>query len=93
MATKANTDQGWLDRPWAKDTAYLCGPDFDVEVTALIGNFQDFRPGKTIDSQSVFVDEEPVGTYAQLDVHAFWVLPSGSHWPRLELWASHRSGS
>lgn len=51
--------------------AYLCWPNFNVEVTALIGNFQDFWPSETIDSQSVFVNEEPIRTHAQLDVHAF----------------------
>lgn len=59
--------------------AYLRWPNFNVEVTALIGDFQDFRPSKTIDSQSVFVDEEPISTHAQLDVHAFRVLSSISH--------------
>lgn len=79
--------------PRAARHAYLCRPNFNVEVTALIGNFQDFRPSKTIDSQSVLVNEKPISTHTQLDVHAFWVLPSISIWPRLELWKLYRSGS
>lgn len=79
--------------PSTHDIAYLCRPNFNVEVTALIGNFQDFRPSKTIDSQSVFVNEEPVSAHTQLDVHAFRVLPSISHhWPWLELSELQRTG-
>lgn len=71
MAMKENTNKASSDMPRTIQHAYLCWPNFNVEVTALIGNFQDFRPSKTIDSQSVLVNEEPISTHTQLDVHAF----------------------
>lgn len=30
----------------------LAGAYFDIEMMTLVGDFQDFRPGKTIDAQS-----------------------------------------
>lgn len=62
-----------------QDTAYLCWSNFDVEITALIGDFQDLRPSKTIDSQFVFVNEKAISTHTQLDVHTFRVLPNITH--------------
>lgn len=31
----------------------LSRPDFDVEVVALVGDFEDFRPSEAIDAKSI----------------------------------------
>lgn len=76
--SKGNTDSA-LAMSRIQDTAYLCWSNFNVEITALIGDFQNLRPSKTIDSQFVFVNEKAISTHTQLDVHAFRVLPNITH--------------
>lgn len=47
----------------------LSRSDLDVEVVPLVRNLEDFGPSKTVYPESVFVDQEPVGTHAEHDVH------------------------
>lgn len=47
---------------------------FNVEVVPLVGNLQDFRPRKPIDSEPVTVDKQARCAYSQHDVNAFKVL-------------------
>lgn len=76
--SKGNTDSV-LAKSRVQGIAYLCWSNLNVEITALIGNFQDLRPSKTINSQSVFVNEKAISTHTQLDVHTLRVLPSINH--------------
>lgn len=50
---------------------YLSRTDLDVEVASLIGDFEDFGPGETIDPQTVSVDEQTVGAHTQHNVNSF----------------------
>lgn len=45
----------------------LSGPDLDVEVVALVGNFEDFRPGKAVDAQSEKSDKKLFSFYGSCD--------------------------
>lgn len=58
-----------------KCATYFCWPDFDVEITSLIGNLQNFWPSEAVDPESIFVNEQPVSTHPQHDIHTFRVLP------------------
>lgn len=53
---------------------YLAGPDFDVEVIPLVGDFEDFGPSKSVDPQPVPVDEQATRTNSQHDLHTLRVL-------------------
>lgn len=44
---------------------YLSWADLDVEVASLIGDLEDFRPGESIDPETVSVDEQTVGAHAE----------------------------
>lgn len=50
---------------------YLSWADFDVEVTSLVGDLEDFWPGEAVDSQAVPVDEQTVGAHTEHDVNSF----------------------
>lgn len=54
--------------------AHLPRPDLDVEVTPLVGDLEDLGPGKTVDSQTIPVDEQAVGTDTQHDIDPLRVL-------------------
>lgn len=43
---------------------YLSRSDFDVEVASLVGYFEDFGPGESVDAQPVSVDQEATGTHS-----------------------------
>lgn len=60
---------------------HLAGPDFDVEVVPLVGDLEDFWPGKPVDPQPVSVDEEATCTNSQHDLHTLRVLWT-SHTPQ-----------
>lgn len=53
---------------------YLSRPDFDIEVATFVGDLEDFWPGKAVYPESVFVDQQAVGTHSQHDVHSLRVL-------------------
>lgn len=53
---------------------YLSGADFDVEVASFVWDLENFRPGKTIDPETVSVDEQPVCTHTKHYVNSFWIL-------------------
>lgn len=49
-----------MKRVWG--WTHLPRPDFDVEVTPLVGDLENLGPGKAVDSQAVPVDEQAIGT-------------------------------
>ena len=53
---------------------YLSRPDFNVKVVPLVGDLEDFGPGKSVDPQPVSVDEEATRTNSQHYLHSFRVL-------------------
>lgn len=53
---------------------HLSGSDLDVKVAAFIRNLEDLGPGEAVDPQTVFIDQQAVGTHSQHDVHAIRVL-------------------
>lgn len=57
-----------------KGITYFSWPDFDVEITSLIGNLQNFWPSEAVDPESIFVNEQSVSAYTQHDIHTFRIL-------------------
>lgn len=57
------------------DATYFCWPDFDVEITSLVGNLQNFWPSEAVDPESVFVNQQTISTHTQHDIHTFRILP------------------
>lgn len=56
---------------------YLRWPYLDKKAAPFVGDFQHFRPGKTINPQLVFINHETTGADTQHDIHPVEILGDG----------------
>lgn len=47
---------------------------FDVEIVTFVADFQNFRPGKTVDAQPISVDQQTGRAHSQHYVHSFRIF-------------------
>lgn len=52
----------------------LARSNFDVEIVTFVANFQNFRPGKTVDAQPISVDQQTGRAHPQHYVHSFGIF-------------------